>query len=131
MTLAAGWWIRAARSVAGVLAGYAAMGGLITLVQETWLGGIGYHKSGAGVLALGGALTVLCAVAGGALAAWIAGRRPFRHAAAMCGLVTLETTWLIASGRTIDPLWFDVLAAGSLLLGLVAGAALVWRAARA
>src|SRR5262245_7115824 len=71
------------RSIAGVLGGYALMGLLITLVQETWLGGISFRSSSAGVLLVGGFFTFLCAVVAGGFAGWVAGHHPVHHAAAM------------------------------------------------
>ena len=122
--------LKIARGIVAVLGGYAVMGLLITLVQETWLGGVSYTTSTTGVLLVGGFFTFLSAVAAGALAGWIAGHHPLHHAAVMCLLVALETTWLITSGRTKDPLWFDLIASGSLLAGLMIGASFLMRPRR-
>lgn len=108
-----------------MLAGYVLMVVLITLVQETWLGGVSFQKSGAGVLVAAGAGTVLSAVAGGAFAALVAPARPHLHALAMCVLVAVETSYLVATGRVGGPLWFDLAAAASLVVGILAGASLV------
>lgn len=115
-------WLRWGRSVAAVVVGYVLMGALITLVQETWFGGVSYTKSSTGVLVTAGFFTFLAAVVGGYAAGWIAGRRPMLHGLAMSCLVVLETTWLIRSGKTWDPVWFDVTAAGSLVAGILIGA---------
>jgi len=119
-----------ARSIVAVLGGYALMGLLITLVQETWLGGVSFSESSTPVLLTGGFFTFVCAVVAGAVAAWVAGHHPIHHAAVMCLLVVVETTWLITSGRTKDPLWFDLMASGSLLVGLLIGASLLMRVRR-
>ena len=116
-----------ARSIVAVMGGYALMGLLITLVQETWLGGVSYTTSTTGVLLVGGFFTFLSAVVAGAVAGWVAGHHPLYHAAAMCVIVACETTWLITSGRTWDPLWFDLIASGSLVMGLLIGAAALMR----
>lgn len=113
------------RGVVGGFGGYAAMGGLITLVQENWLGGVSYHTSSLTVLAVGGFFAFLSAVAGGFIASLIAPHRPAWVGIAMCALAVAETTWLIRAGRTDGPLWFDVAAAGSLLAGMMLGAC--WR----
>ena len=112
------------RSLVGVVGGYALMGLLITMVQEWWFGGVSYRKSATLVLIAAGFLTFLCAVAGGWLAGWIAGRHPVRHGLVMSAMVAAETTWLITSGRTTDPVWFDTMAAGSLVVGLLLGSSL-------
>jgi len=114
-------WLRLGRSVAAVLVGYVLMGALITLVQETWFGGVSYTKSTAGVLVAAGFFTFLAAVVGGYAAGWIAGRRPMLHGLAMSCIVVVETSWLIGSGRTWDPTWFDVTAASSLIVGILLG----------
>jgi hypothetical protein len=105
----------------GALIGYPLMGLLITVVQEWIFGGVGYHESSAVVLLVAGFGTFLSAVAGG----WVAGRvvsfKNLYPNLLMCALVVLETTWLIRSGRTHGPLWFDFLAAGSLIAGILLG----------
>jgi len=45
----------------------------------------------------------------------------------MCGLVVLETTYMTLSKRLDGPLWFDMMAAGSLLVGILLGAYVVQR----
>ena len=45
------------RTIAGVAAGYAIMVVLITLVQETWFGGVELRESSLGVLLTAGLLT--------------------------------------------------------------------------
>jgi hypothetical protein len=45
----------------------------------------------------------------------------------MSGLVVLETTALLATGRVSGPLWFDILAAVSLIVAILVGAELLLR----
>ena len=124
-------FLRIVRSVAAIFVGYFVMGMLITLVQETWLGGVSYHTSSLSVLAVAGFFTFLSAVAGGVVAGLIAGRRPLLHGLVMCLLVVAETTWLVRTGRADGPLWFDAMAAASLMVGMLLGALLsVWRPGR-
>ena len=118
------------RGIVAVLGGYAIMGLLITLVQETWLGGVSFRISSTGVLLVGGFFTFLCAVVAGGIAGWVAGHHPVHHATVMCLLVTAETIWLVTSGRTKDPLWFDLIASGSLIVGLLIGASFLIRMRR-
>jgi hypothetical protein len=95
---------------------------LITLVQETWLGGVSFGESSFGVLTLAGAFTFLAAVVGGYLTALLAPGNGIAHAGVICLLVVAETTYLITSGRVEGPLWFDLAGGASLLVGLLLGA---------
>lgn len=113
-----------ALALLGALIGYPLMGFLITIVQEWIFGGVGYNKSSLGVLLLAGAGTFLSAVAGGSVAARIVSFKNLYPNLLMCALVTVETTWLVRSGRTHDPVWFDCLAAGSLIIGILLGGGL-------
>ena len=121
---------RAVRTVLGVVLGYVLMGILITLVQEVWFHGVQLGKSSSGVLITVGALTSLAAAFGGVLGTAIA--RPTGRIAAivMSGLVVIETSLLIFTGRVSGPLWFDFMAAGSLIAGILVGAELFLRLMR-
>ena len=110
------------RIIAGFVIGYVVMVLLITLVQEYLFGGVSYGESTTGVLLGAGLLTVGCAVVGGWLAARIAGHRPWLVAGIMSALVAAETTTLVITGKVDGPLWFDILAALSLMAGLFIGA---------
>ncbi len=112
---------RAIRSLAAVVGGYFAMVVLITLVQETWLGGVSWQRSSPGVLLAAGTFTFLAAVVGGFVAAVVAGRSPLTHGLLMCAVATIETTVLISTGRVEGPVWFDLAAAGSLMVGILLG----------
>lgn len=112
----------ALRVFAGVVSGYAVMVVLITLVQETWFGGVSWGKSSLGALAAAGFLTCVAAGIGGALATFIALPAGRLAAAIMAGLVVVETAVLFATGKVAGPLWFDVAAASSLLVAILVGA---------
>ncbi len=114
--------LRFLRALAALVVGEATMVVLITLVQETLFGGVSFTRSSAGVLVISGVLTFLAAMAGGFVAAWIARGFPMLAALVLAAEVPVETAYLILSGRTIDPVWFDILAAGSLVVGLLLGA---------
>ena len=109
------------------VAGYAAMFLLITVVQELMFGGVSYQKTPLPQLLVAGVLTALSAVAGGAVAASVFGKPWYPPALAVCGLVVLETTYMILANRLDGPLWFDVMASGSLVIGILAGAWVVQR----
>jgi hypothetical protein len=119
--------IRILRTAAGIVLGYACMVVLITLVQETWFGGVSLNTSSIGVLVTAGVLTAIAAVIGSVTATAIS--RPSGRTAAivMACAVAVETTVLIATGRVGGPLWFDLVAAGSLIVSILAGAELVLR----
>ncbi len=117
--------LTAARSALAVVVGYAVMVVLITLVQEVLFGGVSFYRSSLSELAVAGLLTTLSAVAGGFVAAALAGRAPLGHGLAMSVLVAIEMTALLSTGKLEGPLWFDLAAAASLVVGILAGA-LAW-----
>lgn len=110
-----------------VVAGYAMMILLIVLVQEGIFGGVTYQETPLPQLLVAGVLTTASAVAGGAVAARVFGKPFFPPALAMCGLVVLESTYMIGSGRMPGPLWFDIMAASGLLVGILLGAFVIKR----
>ena len=105
-----------------VLAGYLVMVLLITVVQELIFGGVSFQTTPMPQLLAAGVLTCFSAVAGGAVAARIFGRPWNPPAWAMCGLVVLETAYMTSAGKLDGPLWFDIMAAGSLVVGILVGA---------
>ena len=115
------------RTILAIVVGYAVMVILITLVQETWLGGVSYRESPRSVLAMAGFFTFLSAGIGGLVAAWIGGRQYLAHGLAVAAGVVVETTVLLSTGGLSGPLWFDLLAALSLIIGILLGAALFSR----
>ena len=118
---------KALRTTAAIVVGYAAMVILITLVQETWLGGVGWHESPLDILALAGFLTAVPGAIGAVIATALSrscGRIP---AFVMSSLIVLETTALVLTGKASGPLWFDLLAASSLIIAILFGAELFLR----
>ena len=115
------------RTVAGVVCGYGVMVVLITLVQETWFGGVGWGKTPLGALAIAGFFTFVAAAVGSVAATAIARLTGRVAAAILCCLVVVETTTLIVTGTVTGPLWFDVLAGASLIVAIVLGAELFLR----
>lgn len=113
-----------------VLAGYIVMVLLITVVQELIFGGVSYQTTPMPQLLIVGVLTAFSAVAGGAVAAKIFGNPWYTPALAMCGLIILETTYMTSAGKLDGPLWFDIAAASSLVVGILVGAYLVQFAGR-
>ena len=118
------------RTLAGVVCGYALMVVLITLVQENWFGGVGWGKTPIGTLAIAGFFTCVAAVVGAIVATAIARPTGLLAAAIMSCVVVIETTTLVATGKVSGPLWFDILAAASLIAAILIGAELYLRFTR-
>lgn len=118
--------LKVIRGILAVVAGYAVMVVLITLVQVTWLGGVTFGESSLRVLLLAGVGTFLAAMIGGVIASAISGWRRIAPLV-MCAVVIVETTTLVATGRIGGPLWFDLSGAASLLVGILLGAELLLR----
>ncbi len=121
---------RSVELLLAVLGGYATMFLLILAAQEGLFGGVSYRTTPLPQLLLAGVLTNIGAVAGGAVAARIYGKQWFLPALCLCGLVVLETSYMILSNKLDGPVWFDVLAAASLLVGLLLGAYVLQRMQR-
>ncbi len=115
------------RVVLGIVCGHGLLALLITLVQENWFGGVGWYESPIGELLLAGFLSCVAAGIGGAVATAIS--RPTRRLAAMImsSLIVIETTALIITGKADGPLWFDFVAATSLIVAILLGAEMVLR----
>ena len=84
-------------------------------------------KSSASVLVAAGLLTSLAAAIGSVTATAIARPLGRAAAAAMGCVVVLETTVLVITGRVSGPLWFDLMAAASLIVSILVGAEVLLR----
>lgn len=109
-------FLRVARSVLAVVAGFAVITIGTVLTFEVLLGGIGFHKSSPGVLALATLGAFLSGLLGGVVAARLAAARPLVHATAVLLPIALDTTSIVVKGTSADPVWFD-LAGSSVLAG--------------
>lgn len=105
--------------VIAAVAGYLAMVLLITIVQEWIFGGVSYNKSSLWVLALAGLGTFLSALIGGWVAFAINRYQTKISNIIMSIVVVVETSWLLTTWKADNPVWFDVLASGSLILGIL------------
>ena len=114
-------FLRSLRSVAAVLAGYVVivLGTILTL--EVWLGGIGWAKSSRNELVLATVGTLVSGIAGGLVAAWLAGRRPFQHAVAVLIPIAFDTANILWTGISPDPVWFDLGGSMTLVAGALIG----------
>jgi hypothetical protein len=111
------------RVLLAVLAGNVAMALLITVGFKAITGGsnVDFETSSGGVLLLTGACALASAVVGGYLSAWISGPLRWIAAALLVLWVVFETSWLHATGRSTEPLWFSALGGLNLVVGLVLG----------
>jgi len=105
--------------ILATISGYGTMGFLITVVQEWIFGGVSYNKSSLAVLGIAGFGTFLSAIVGGWLAFFINSYNTKLSNILMCGIVIVETTWILNTFKAESPLWFDVLAALSLIIGIL------------
>ncbi len=119
--------LRALRSVGAVVAGYLVIAIGTTLTLEIWLDGVGYHESPPSELALATFGAVLSGLAGGLTAAWVGGRRPLLHAVGVLVPLTIDTTWVVTSGISHDPVWFDLGGGLTLMATAILGGYLVER----
>ncbi len=109
----------AIRSIGAVLLGYAVLVIGALIFQDALFGGLTY-QSPPFDLVIGGGLTVASAVAGGYVLALTAPKHPMLHAVPLVVWLCFETTMLYLSGDS--PLWFDIVAGGSNVLGVLIGA---------
>ena len=107
--------------MAALVAGYAIVALVSTLVQEAWLGGVSYQHSSLRVLILAAIFTPAGGVLGGLVAGSIGRRAPLTHGLALFALVAAETTYLIVTHRVDGPVWFEAGAGATLGAAVVLG----------
>jgi hypothetical protein len=120
------------RTIAGTIVGEIALIALTTVAQEVIYHGISYNGSPTPDLILGGLLTVLAAVMAGVIAAFVGGKTNFWPHIFISIIIMTETFYLISKGVSNDPLWFDIMAGLSLVIGVWVGLLLkntFWRKA--
>lgn len=113
--------MKAVRSVAAIVTGYAVMVAGAWLGQESVFPGTEYSSPLLELLTVG-VLTSVLAGTGGAVTAILAPSRPYLHLLPMAVLISIETIALYVTGRVTGPLWFELLAGASLIAGIVVGA---------
>lgn len=109
------------RIVLAIVAGEIALILLTTIAQEVFFDGIRFNTSPLSHLIIGGTLTVAAAVLAGFIARLVSKKYYPVVPAVISLIVILETSWLIAQNVSGDPVWFDVIAGGSLVVGLWVG----------
>ena len=105
--------------ILATIVGYALMVILITSVQEWIFHGVSYNKSSLTVLAIAGLGTFLSAVVGGWVAFRMNSGKTRLSNIIMSALVVAETAWLLLTWKADNPVWFDVLASLSLIVGIM------------
>lgn len=100
---------------------------LTTLAQEALFDGISYSTSSNFDIIFGGLATFIAAVLSGIVTSIIARRYSYWPHIIISLVITAETTFLIAKGKTGDPIWADALAGLSLILGVWLGRFLVMK----
>lgn len=92
-----------------------------TLIQEILLGGISYYTSSGPALFSAGIGSFFVACLAGFVAFGVMKRKTEVPIAVLSMLVIIETFWLINSGHTSGPIWFDLMASISLIIGFWVG----------
>ena len=115
------------RVAVGVLLGYALMVLVSTLVQEVWLGGVGWYKSPPGDLIVTRIFTCIAAAVGAVIATVIARRGDLLAAVILSFLAAIEMTYLIVTGKVPGPVWYWVATGVSLIVAYLVGAGLFLR----
>ena len=107
-------------SICAPIVGYATLVGGALLFQDALFGGVTHDSSWLAIV-IGGGLTAMSCVLAGYLLACIAPSKPGLHMVPLVAWLCVETALLHV--QTGSPLWFDVMAGGSNVFGVVLG---VW-----
>jgi hypothetical protein len=113
--------LRVLRSIAAAIGGYLVIVVCTTVAFEYILGGIGYYKSSSAVLAIASLAALVSGLAGGYVAGWVGGRPYLLSAAGVLVPLILDTTYVITSGISHDPVWYDLFGSGTLMLAAILG----------
>ena len=109
------------RSAGAVVLGYAVIV-VCTSVGFGQLGGIVHLNAPVRIQAAATFVAVASGLLGGIIAALIAGSHPIRHATAVVIFLCIDTGVVLFRG-SVDPLWFDLMGAATLMLATVCGGA--------
>ena len=92
-----------------------------TVAQEVLVKGLNWYSYSTNELFIGGLGSFLAAVISGAVAYGIVKRASVIPLVVLSVLVVLETSWLIQTGRSAEPIWFSALGGATLILGFWVG----------
>ncbi len=115
--------LKIGRFLLAIILGYAAMILGLVLVQDLTLGRPVLGETPLWNIGLVGVGSFLAAGLGGFMAAKIS--KAFLPAIFMCVATVLETINLTLSGKFDNPMWFEIVAELTLILGIIWGARLV------
>lgn len=112
-------WVKLFRSIAAPVAGY-----VVVLVSTIYgfkpLGNFIHVNSPLHIQLAGTLVAVVSGILGGLAAAFVAGRYPVRHAAAVLIFLTIDTATVLYRGSS-DPAWFELMGAATLMGATVCG----------
>ena len=113
--------VQTLRSTAAIIVGEILLYSGTWFVQERIFHHVTYSDD-VGILVGAGLLTPIAAVVAGFAVAAIAATRPYLHLVPMCTLIIAETAYLYSRGLVDGPIWFEVSAGLSLIVGALLGA---------
>ncbi len=108
------------RIVLAMIFGYAVIVLLTTLTFKL-TGPVRYQETSMVTLLFAGIGVCLSGVCGGCIAAWIGQRAPFLHAMVVLIPLTADTIYVVTSGISRDPVWFDLLNSFGLMVATLCG----------
>ncbi|WP_298896862.1 hypothetical protein [uncultured Psychroserpens sp.] len=88
---------------------------LITLAQEIIVDGVKLNSSPISNIIIGGLGTLMSGLTVGAVATCVAGKSNYIPIIILSIFVVIETTYLIIADKINNPIWFDAMAAISLI----------------
>lgn len=109
------------RSLGAIILGEIALILFAFIAQEILFDGIRYNSATTFELGFGGLATFFAAVLAGIVARLVNRNYNYIVPLVISILITLETTYLITTNFTKDPVWFDIAGASSLVIGVWLG----------
>ena len=110
------------RVVGSLLVGYLVIVIGAIIGQDLLFGGVSsYYESSAFTLWVAGGVTALGAVAGGAAMAWVSKFHPWVSVGLLGAWLAFERILLARQGVLDNPVWFDMVAGGSVIAGVTLG----------
>jgi uncharacterized membrane protein len=104
-----------------IVLGFASLTLFTAIAQEVIYDGISLTNSPLPTLIIGGGLSVLSAVLAGCVARLVFSPYKIIVPVFISLFIVADTTIIIVNDVTVDPAWFDLLAGGSLIIGIWVG----------
>ena len=108
------------RSVGSIILGYAVIV-LGTSIGFKYVASSEYYGVSPFEKMLAAGVAVFSGLAGGYVAGWISPSRPVLHAAGVILFLIMDTTYVVTSGISKSPVWFDLMGAATLMVTSVVG----------